>query len=346
MSINTQHISFFILIVLFCFMSSSCDNDLNVNADWKEVPVVFGILDPSLSHNYIRIQKAFLGEEGNAKVWAKEVDSSFLNNVSVKLIEIENGVTRREIPLELVVGDTLGLSKDTGIFANSPNYLYRCNEPIHASRIGFVWSYRLIIHNENTGKIYTALTIVPGAVHVFSPFNGNEHRINLSDQDKPLVVSYREGYQVKMYDFEARFRYEEYHVDAPTVIKVDSISWNMFSNKETVSLTAQRSKNILARGATLYEILEARLENNPKLRRRAIDMGFYFHGGGQEIFTYIEVNKPSLGIVQKKPEYTNIEDGLGIFSGKHTSAYPHVIIVDDMLETLRNSTYTAELNFE
>lgn len=346
MPLIKQRFLFVFLMSLSILILNGCDNELDVNAEWKEVPVVFGILDPNQPVNYVRIQKAFLGSEGDAFTWAGESDSLFLGNVSVKLLEMERGVTRREIPLELVNGDTIGLPKDTGIFATQPNYLYRCTEPIQASRTGVIWSYRLIIHNENTGKIYSALTTIPGAVHVFSPFNGSEYKVNLSDGENPLVVSYREGYHVKMYDLEARFRYMEYPADDPTNFRIDSVTWNMFSAKKTVSLTAQRSKNVLVRGATLYEILDAQLESNVNIRRKAIDMGFYFYGGGQELFTYIEVNTPSIGIVQKKPEYTNIEDGLGIFSAKHTTDFPHVEIVPDMVQTLKTSPLTKDLLFE
>jgi len=346
MSINTQRNSLLFLILFGVFAQLGCDNELDVNADWKEVPVVFGILDPNEPFNYVRVQKAFLGNEGDAFKWAKESDSLRLQNIAVKLIEIENGLTRREIPLELVNGDTIGLPKDSGIFANTPNYLYRCSEPIQPSRLGVIWSYRLIIHNENTGQIYSALSNIPGSVHVFAPFNGADPKVNFKTDESKMVVSYREGYQVKMYDFEARFRYIEYHIDDPTNRKLDSINWNMFSHKKTASLTAQRSKNIQVRGATLFELLNVKLEANPKIIREAVDMGFFFHGGGQELFTYIEVNEPSIGIVQKKPEYTNIEGGLGIFSGSHTSGFKHVGIADEMLNTLKTSELTAALNFQ
>lgn len=347
MPIIKQRFPVLILVSFMLMLFSACENDLDVNADWKEIPVVFGILDPSQANNYIRIQKAFLGSDGSAFQWAQEPDSSFLDNITVKLIEMENGVTRREFPLELVVGDTIGLAKDSGIFAGSPNYLYRTSEPIRPSRIGKVWTYRLIIFNNDTREIYSALATIPGAVQVYSPFNGSNDEIYLKDDNvSPVFISYQEGLQVKMYDFQARFIYEEWDVNNPGNVKRDSVVWNMFTNKKTVSLTGQRNKNIQARGATLYEILEATLDSNINLRRKAIDMGFYFYGGGQELFTYIEVNTPSIGIVQKKPEYTNIEGGLGIFSAKHTTAFPHVKITDDMHKRLRISRFTDQLNFQ
>ena len=41
---------------------------------------------------------------------------------------------------------------------------------------------------------------------------------------------------------------------------------------------------------------------------------FLFSVAGDELNTYMEVNEPSSGIVQDKPDYTNIENGIGLFS--------------------------------
>jgi hypothetical protein len=42
-------------------------------------------------------------------------------------------------------------------------------------------------------------------------------------------------------------------------------------------------------------------------------------GIGDDIYTYINVNEPSIGIVQKKPEFTNVVNGIGVFSSRLTN---------------------------
>jgi hypothetical protein len=75
-------------------------------------------------------------------------------------------------------------------------------------------------------------------------------------------------------------------------------------------------------------------------------MGFYFYGGAEDLYTYQEVNRPSIGIVQKKPEYTNISDGLGLFSSSHINSWNHVTIGDQMWESLLESPRMVDYNFE
>jgi len=62
----------FLLPVLFI---NSCKTDFDIIAPYKETTVVYGLLDPDTSVQYIKINKAFLGE-GDALVMAQQMDST------------------------------------------------------------------------------------------------------------------------------------------------------------------------------------------------------------------------------------------------------------------------------
>ena len=83
---------FFILLVFF-----SCENDLDINADWEDIPVIYSILDSGSSYednteHYIKVQKSFLGDL-SASQMAQETDSIYYNTGDIQLwIEkLENG---------------------------------------------------------------------------------------------------------------------------------------------------------------------------------------------------------------------------------------------------------------
>lgn len=61
------------LVILFSFYS--CETDFDTTADWKDITVVYGIIDQNDSMQYIKINKAFLGE-GNVLQFAQVYDSS------------------------------------------------------------------------------------------------------------------------------------------------------------------------------------------------------------------------------------------------------------------------------
>jgi len=70
-------------------------------------------------------------------------------------------------------------------------------------------------------------------------------------------------------------------------------------------------------GNTFFDILSNNIPVNMNLDREFKRFELVFSAGGQDIYYYINVNKPSIGIIQKKPEYSNIENALGVFSSRN-----------------------------
>lgn len=325
---------------------TSCDNEIEVAAPWKEVLVVYGVLNPTDPVNYIKINKAYLNEEGNAIQYAGISDSLNPDSLEVKVLEFINGSFIREIDFEKVDGDSLGLSKEDGIFAGSPNVLYRSNYAFKASNFLQEFRYDLYVTNLITGNKLNASGKSVGSVEVFSPLQGSKPVINFGgEENSRIVFQYLEGRNAKSYDLRVRFRYEEWNINDSNLKRVDSIDWNIFSNKETISLRGFEERIVVATGKVFYELLAAKLKADPNIRRRPIAFDFYFYGGGQDLFTYINVSRPSIGIVQKKPEYTNINGGLGIFDCRHIYRYPNVALAPEMVGRLQRSNITAALNF-
>jgi len=54
-----------IILLLFSVFFLSCETDFDVNAEWQDVTVVFGLLDPNNEDQLIKINKAFLGPKKN-----------------------------------------------------------------------------------------------------------------------------------------------------------------------------------------------------------------------------------------------------------------------------------------
>ena len=55
-----------VILILSIVLFSACSTDLDVNADFRETPIMFGLINQSDSINYIRLQKAYSNEDGNA----------------------------------------------------------------------------------------------------------------------------------------------------------------------------------------------------------------------------------------------------------------------------------------
>ena len=81
-----------VIIAMSAFLAG-CSTDFDTIAPWKETMVVYGLLNPNDSIQYIRISKAYLGE-GNALMMAQQGDSIYYGDVlDVKMERIlNNGV--------------------------------------------------------------------------------------------------------------------------------------------------------------------------------------------------------------------------------------------------------------
>jgi hypothetical protein len=58
------------------------------------------------------------------------------------------------------------------------------------------------------------------------------------------------------------------------------------------------------------------MEANVK-ERYTNDVDFIISVAAADLNTYMEVNEPSNSIIQERPEYTNIDNGTGIFSSRY-----------------------------
>src|ERR1043166_5908288 len=115
----------FISALFFILIFFSCSTDFNITAPYKATMVVYGLLNSNSTDSvqYIRIEKAFLGE-GNSLIMAQQKDSINYGNVlDVKLERIQNGSIVQTYSLQR---DTL-IPKDDGLFYNPGQVLYKLN---------------------------------------------------------------------------------------------------------------------------------------------------------------------------------------------------------------------------
>ena len=138
------------LIALFIF--TACSEKFKVAAPYKNITVVYGLLDIADTAHYIRIQKAFLDDTKSALVMAKEADSNFFSSLNVVLKRYNyNGYLLQTINLNRVDLTLEGYTKETGAFFNSPNYAYKFKDILDVSSV-----YRLVVKNSATGETDSA----------------------------------------------------------------------------------------------------------------------------------------------------------------------------------------------
>ena len=124
------------LLVLITLASIvSCDNDLDIIAEWKDIPVVYGILNAQDSVHYVKLNKTFLGQ-GDVMSMAQEFDSLHYNQeeVGLRLIEYRRSggqyIESKSIEMEPIFNS----DKPDGIFSAPDQIIYKSDALLNNER--------------------------------------------------------------------------------------------------------------------------------------------------------------------------------------------------------------------
>ncbi|MCB0396437.1 MAG: hypothetical protein KDD36_07275, partial [Flavobacteriales bacterium] len=98
-------------------------------------------------------------------------------------------------------------------------------------------------------------------------------------------------------------------------------------------------------GDNFYQFVASRLTEDPDVDRTAGQLDFIIDVAGEDLNTYMAVNRPSTGIIQERPEYSNIENGFGIFSCRYSQSVLGKDMTLTSLDSLREGRFTKHLGF-
>ena len=75
---------------------------------------------------------------------------------------------------------------------------------------------------------------------------------------------------------------------------------------------------IILEGQQFFNFLSNNISQDPNKIRNFLSLDLIISIGSPELTKYININQPSSGISQERLEYTNINNGIGIFSSRST----------------------------
>jgi len=310
----------------------SCNNDLDVNDNWKEVPVVYGLMDPQDAVHYFKITKAFLGD-GNALLMAQIPDSSYYGpELTAQLIEIApNGQYNRYFDL-----DTMWIhNKVPGDFFGGDQMVYKVTADLQMDH-----TYRITLRNTKTDLFAYGTTALVKPISITKPRGGQRFFSFTSTAE--TQAEFNTSPNGKVYQLVIRFHYKEVNVFTNDTTN-HYFDWE-FPNKKASTLAGNEKIIYSFPGTTFYNQVRAKVKENPNVRRIPGMVDFIAYAGGDELSTYIDITSPITTIVQERPEFTNINNGIGIISSR-TSAVRSCELTVGSIDSLVNGSKTFQLGF-
>jgi hypothetical protein len=322
--------------IALSFIFSSCSNEVDVIADWKETPIIYGLLTLDSTNQYIKLYKAFLDEETSALEIAQNPDSFYYQyDVEVYLEKKSNGQRIDLVKTEIAPLD------DDGDFATTPNIIYKFTETLSQNE-----TYIFHFNNTLTGKTATSETPIVNDFLINFPPEGYDFNFTIQN---PINIQWKSAKHGKVCDLVFRFTYDEWNINTPSDATTKSVEWKVAGNIVSNSTVGGEQLSARLDGASFYTSLKSLIPENSELRRRAVTrpIELLFYVGGEELYNFIRVNQAQSGItsLQTLPEYTNVTGGLGIFSSRKYKLREDLGMNNVSLDSLSCGFVTGNLNF-
>ncbi|MFZ6052249.1 hypothetical protein [Halocola ammonii] len=341
-----------------------CSTEVELNAPYKSTTVVFGILDAKESRQYVKINRTYLGDGNNAE-YAQIRDSleyEWDEFNSITMSEIVNGSVVQTYELDSITIE----NKDTdGVFYAPVQTVYyfdvaQADEDGNYLNPDAIYELNVDFKNKEDVSAQTDIIDARDGNINQSPFGSMVQTI-IGGQpiyNENVSLRWTTSAGAKRYEYSLRFYYRE-NVWADleqTQLEdsyIDSITWKLgeFETENTNGgLLIEQSFN----GLSFYNNVASRLESDPYISREMniqdeegdyVSVSLILSIANDELNTFISVNEPVTGIVQERPSYTNVSNGIGILASKSSASRGPIALSKFSREELATGAVTSDLDF-
>ena len=298
-------------------LSSACKHEVDLFGDYREVPVIYGLLDAKADTNFVKITRSFY-TLGSAYTVAMNPDSSnYPGRLDVRLTEYCNGERIREIVLDTITID----DKQSGVFYAPKQKLYYTTEKLGPNTSSRKYSYTL------------AVALPDSTIHVKADLVGSN-----AFKVKSLAVNFSKQYfgtqrpfyfypalNAAYYEVDLAFTFKERRTpDSDSVPRTMHWKVNQYEDYYLAHHTGDDGTYVFTyRPETFYSVLREYLGDDTLTEGVVRLIGDYpielvIRACGKNLRQYIYFNDPANNVNPGDPEFSLVNGGLGVFSSRMT----------------------------
>jgi hypothetical protein len=328
-----------VLLLVLVMGWSACSTEVNLEAEWKDIPIVYGFLNVQDTAHYVRVQKAFLEPGGDAIQIAQNSDSIYYDDIAVSL---ENRTKGTSFPLERVNGENEGYFKEEGLFANSPNILYK----IDAVLADLEGGDEVVLRIDRGDELPPAMAETIVLSEIDSVGSSPSNNINRWRYDQLLPVVWRPGPEAQIFDVRFIIHYREVTPGQMVEPVAKTVEWVVSRSVLRDDPDSAREK-VDVSGEAFYAFLGSAIPPSEGEVRLFDYINIVITGAGAEFRDFILVEQANTGITsaQNIPIFTNVEEGLGVFTSRYQLVRRGIRLGDEARDSLSNGIYTRDINF-
>jgi hypothetical protein len=344
-------------VTLISLLVTGCNNDLEVNDEYKDNTIVFGVINQRDSVHLVKINKAFLGE-GSALDMALVQDSSEYSDAAftfAKVYRIDgSGVAVDSFPLN----DTLITNRQPGTFYSPNQRLFYFVTPFVRRIPNTPTGSRMFLEQDHTyqlrlrvnGKDVTASTAIT-----------NDFTIQAQDLDTisqgtrvNLRASLGDAYASYSFDWTSRTDNKRFQVSCR--MRYDEVTGTDTVRREFILPMGTQTSTYLNQemaeqleGETFFSNLSSFVRSNSNWasvnKRIFRGLDFLVAVANDDFHTYLTLTEPVSGIIEDRPAYSNINGGIGLWGSRYTKNAVGKHFNGPTLNELTGGQYTGDLFF-
>lgn len=331
------------IAVLAMLSMAGCDNTLDVTAPFENVPIVYATLNPDSDTQYVRIGRAYLGQDG-PNGGLSHPDSLYYPTLvaSIQAFQ-ENGQFVWEKRLEL----SFDTPKDSGLFTSQGHRLYRLILPgftANSSRLD--WEYKLILKKDSASSTFAMATtplVNSQSFTLKKPTPIGIQRLNLTST-KGQEIEWNQARNARAYQGYIDFLYMEMPEHQQSDSTRHSVRYYLPYQLGSTLNGGATAKTTLTY-QEYFQFLAGSIPVHAGHIRFFRGFTLYLKAGTDDLATYISVTQPSNTILQDPPFFTNVQGGAGIFASSAALFRPNLGLADRSHDSLVFGKVTCDLRF-
>ncbi len=325
----------YLLLLSVILSIFGCKNELDLNSEYSQSLVIYGILNLKDSFHYVRIQKSYYSED-NGIYAARFIDSICPKTEDIE-IYMEELLDGEIVDGPIYLESTNEFPKDSGFFANERNLVYRFNKMLKPG-----YSYKISVYDKETNVLSTGTTDLLGGRNY--EYNFSETRYYTATAYNMEVLKdyeffdqfWKEDGRVKRFLYKEKYQGNEYlrfvdykpfydHKNVKNALITDSIGCQ-FSDYYLQFL----AKHIPVKQGVVREVVGVdHIVTFPD-----DNMVFYLYNcNTTDIFHYLKF-------------YSNIENGQGLFASKYFLTFFAQKLYPATIDSVAHGRFTGHLGFK
>lgn len=330
MTLNSNNIILISTLTIILFSLISCSEIVDLNTDGDPTNIVYCLLDPDDELQYVRVGRSFNMSTDPLATKLSPDSIYWKTDFSVYMEEwSENQILENVYHFQ---PDNEQI-KEPGIFPVTGLGIY--SGEFKPKRLK---TYAIYIHFKEDNRITSGWTTIPEQIIIYDPKPLPQRKINLQTNSY-YTIRWKPASLTGAYQTVFNFLYEEKSL-TETSIKMISLS-----SKIELGLSVADLESTTFSGNRFFSHCLETIDSLPEGTREMISATFNMYVSGEELGLYLipKLNSNSTNLFYG--DYTNLINGIGLFSSLSATSIPNLKLSNTTLDELAHSSETRYLGF-